>query len=179
MPKKYSTTTILVIVESPAKCKKIEEYLGPGYKCIASFGHLRELSSLKNIDINNNFEPTYTIIDNSIKKKQIENIRKEIKKADDVILSLDGDREGEKISYCVAQIFNLDIEKTKRIIFNEITEAALQKAIKNPTRINMNVVHAQQARQILDLLVGFQVSPILWKYISKDRKSTRLNSSHT
>ena len=109
MSKKYSTTTTLVIVESPAKCKKIEEYLGPGYKCIATYGHLRELSSLKNINFENNFEPTYTIIDNVIKKKQIENIKKEIKKADDVILSLDGDREGEKISYCAAQLFNLDI----------------------------------------------------------------------
>jgi DNA topoisomerase-1 len=172
MSKKYSTTTTLIIVESPAKCKKIEEYLGPGYKCIATYGHLRELSSLKNIDIENNFNPTYTIIDDTIKKKQIENIRKEIKKADEVILSLDGDREGEKISYCVAQIFGLNIEKTKRIIFNEITESALQKAIKNPTRINMNIVHAQQARQILDLLVGFQVSPMLWKYISKNSENS-------
>jgi len=172
MSKKYSTTTTLIIVESPAKCKKIEEYLGPGYKCIATYGHLRELPSLKNINFENNFEPSYTIIDNAIKKKQIENIRKEIKKADEVILSLDADREGEKISYCVAQIFDLNIEKTKRITFNEITESALQKAIKNPTRINMNIVHAQQARQILDLLVGFQVSPMLWKYISKNSENS-------
>lgn len=172
MPKKYSTTTALVIVESPAKCKKIEEYLGPGYKCVATYGHLRELTSLKNVDINNNFKPTYTIIDNAIKKKQIENIKKEIKKADEVILSLDGDREGEKIAYCTAQLFNLDIEKTKRITFNEITEAALQKAIKNPTKINMNIVNAQQTRQILDLLVGFQVSPMLWKYISNNSENS-------
>ena len=96
MPKKYSTTKTLVIVESPAKCKKIEEYLGPGYKCIATYGHLRELPSLKNIDINNNFNPTYTIIDSVIKKKQIEVLRKEIKNADEIILALDGDREGEK-----------------------------------------------------------------------------------
>lgn len=172
MSKKYSTTTTLIIVESPAKCKKIEEYLGPGYKCIATYGHLRELSSLKNIDIENNFNPNYTIINDTIKKKQIENIRKEIKKADEVILSLDGDREGEKIAYCVAQIFGLNVNKTKRIVFNEITESALQKAIKNPTRINMNIVHAQQARQILDLLVGFQVSPMLWKYISKNSENS-------
>jgi DNA topoisomerase-1 len=172
MSKKYSTTTTLIIVESPAKCKKIEEYLGPGYKCIATYGHLRELSSLKNINFENNFEPTYTIIDDNIKKKQIENIKKEIKKAHEVILSLDGDREGEKIAYCAAQIFGLNIEKTKRIVFNEITEPALLKAIKNPTRINMNIVHAQQARQILDLLVGFQVSPMLWKYISKNSENS-------
>jgi DNA topoisomerase-1 len=172
MSKKYSTTTTLIIVESPAKCKKIEEYLGPGYKCIATYGHLRELSSLKNINFENNFEPTYTIIDNAIKKKQIENIKKEIKKADEVILSCDLDREGEAICWHISQLFNLDINKTKRITFNEITEAALQKAIKTPTRINMNIVHAQQARQILDLLVGFQVSPMLWKYISKNSENS-------
>ena len=169
MSKKYSTTTTLVIVESPAKCKKIEEYLGPGYKCVASYGHLRELPSLKNIDIENNFNPTYTIIDNAIKKKQIEVLRKEIGNAHEVILSLDGDREGEKISYCVAQIFKLDINKTKRITFNEITESAIQHAIKNPRTIDMDLVHAQQARQILDLLVGFKVSPMLWKFISSPK----------
>ena len=166
MSKKYSTTTTLVIVESPAKCKKIEEYLGPGYKCVASYGHLRELYSLKNIDIQNNFNPTYTIIDSAIKKKQVELLRKEIKNAHEVILALDGDREGEKIAYCVAQIFKLDINKTKRITFNEITESAIQYAIKNPRTINMDIVNAQQARQILDILVGFKVSPMLWKFIS-------------
>jgi DNA topoisomerase-1 len=169
MSKKYQTTTTLVIVESPAKCKKIEEYLGPGYKCVASYGHLRELSSLKNIDIENNFTPTYTIIDNAIKKKQIDFIRKEIKKADEVILALDGDREGEKIAYCVAEILKLDINKTKRITFNEITESAIQNAIKNPRTIDMDLVNAQQARQILDILVGFKISPILWKCISSPK----------
>ena len=169
MPKKYQTTTTLVIVESPAKCKKIEEYLGPGYKCIATYGHLRELTSLKNIDFEDNFKPTYTIIDNAIKKKQIENIRKEIKKVDEVILALDGDREGEKIAYCVAEIFKLDINNTKRITFNEITESAIQNAIKNPRTIDMDLVNAQQARQILDILVGFKVSPILWKCISSPK----------
>jgi DNA topoisomerase-1 len=172
MSKKYSTTTTLVIVESPAKCKKIEEYLGPGYKCIASFGHLRELPSLKNINVTDNFIPTYTIIDNAIKKKQIENIKKEIKSVGEVILATDDDREGEAIAWHISQLFNLDVNKTKRIIFNEITEAALQKAIKNPTRINMRIVHAQQARQILDLLVGFQISPMLWKYISKNSENS-------
>jgi len=141
MPKKYSKlSTTLVIVESPAKCKTIEKYLGPGYKCIASYGHLRTIPSLKNIDFENNFEPTYTIIDNAIKKKQIEILRKEIKKADEVILGTDTDFEGEKISYCISQIFNLDVNKTKRITFNEITEAALQKAIKNPTTTNIRFI---------------------------------------
>jgi DNA topoisomerase-1 len=172
MSKKYSTTTTLVIVESPAKCKKIEEYLGPGYKCVASFGHLRELSSLKNIDIDNNFAPTYTIIDNAIKKKQIAFLKKEIENAHEVILASDDDREGSKIAYCIAQIFNLDINKTKRITFNEITESALKHAIKNPRTIDMDLVNAQQARQILDILVGFKVTPMLWKFINKNKDNS-------
>lgn len=172
MSKKYATTITVVIVESPAKCKKIEEYLGPCYKCIATYGHLRELSSLKNIDINNNFNPTYSIIDNEIKKKQLEKIRKEIKKADNVILATDADREGEFIGFSVIELFNLDVNKTKRIIFNEITETALQNAIKNTRLIDMNIVHAQQARQILDLLVGFQITPLLWKYITKKSENS-------
>ena len=168
MSKKYSTTTTLVIVESPAKCKKIEEYLGPGYKCLASYGHLQELSSLKNIDIENNFKPTYTVIDNAIKKKQIEILRKEIKNAKEVILASDGDREGEKIGYSIIELFKLPLT-TKRITFNEITESAIQYAIKNPRTINMDIVNAQQARQILDILVGFKVSPMLWKFISSPK----------
>ena len=168
MPKKYSTNTTLVIVESPAKCKKIEEYLGPGYKCVATYGHLRELSSLKNIDINNNFTPTYTISNNAIKQKQIEFLRKEIKNADEVVLSSDLDREGEAISYSIIELFKLPMD-TKRVTFNEITESAIQAAIKNPRTIDMNIVNAQQARQILDVLVGFKVSPMLWKFISSPK----------
>jgi DNA topoisomerase-1 len=175
MPKKYTTTTSLVIVESPAKCKKIEEYLGPGYKCIASFGHLRELPSLKNVDINNQFRPTYTISENALKKKQIELIKREIKKADEVIISSDSDREGEAIGHAIIELFNLPLT-TKRIIFNEITEKALQAAIKNPTTIDMNLVNAQQARQILDVLVGFKVTPILWKCIASPSKDNALSA---
>ena len=175
MSKKYFTTTTLVIVESPAKCKKIEEYLGPGYKCIATYGHLQELSSLKNIDIENNFTPTYTVIDNAIKKKQIEILRKEIKNAGEVILSSDNDREGEKISFSIIELFKLPLN-TKRITFNEITESAIQNAIKNPRTINMDIVHAQQARQILDILVGFKVSPMLWKFISSKGKENALSA---
>jgi DNA topoisomerase-1 len=168
MPKKYFTTTTLVIVESPAKCKKIEQYLGPGYKCLASYGHLQELSSLKNIDIENNFKPTYTVIDNTIKKKQIELLRKEIKNAKEVILASDGDREGEKIGYSIIELFKLPLT-TKRITFNEITESAIQYAIKNPKTINMDIVNAQQARQILDILVGFKITPMLWKFIASPK----------
>jgi DNA topoisomerase-1 len=177
MSKKYFTTKTLVIVESPAKCKKIEEYLGSGYKCVASYGHLRELPSLKNIDIENNFNPTYTVIDNAIKKKQIELLRKEIKNADEVILACDNDREGSAINWHLCQLFKLDINKTKRITFNEVTESALHTAIKNPTTINMNEVHAQQARQVLDILVGFKISPMLWKFISNAKGKTNALSA--
>jgi len=170
MSKKYSTTTTLVIVESPAKCKKIEEYLGPGYKCVASYGHLRTISTLKNIDIENNFTPTYTIIDNAIKKKQIAFLKKEIKNADEIILASDMDREGEMISLTIIELFKLPLN-TKRITFNEITESAIQQAIKNPRTIDMDLVHAQQARQVLDILVGFKISPILWKCIARNKDS--------
>jgi DNA topoisomerase-1 len=172
MSKKYSTTQTLVIVESPAKCKKIEEYLGGGYKCIACFGHVRELSSLKNINIENNFELNYTIIKDAIKQNQIEHIKKAINLSNDVIIATDDDREGEAIGWHICDIFNLNIEKIKRIVFHEITESALQKAILNPKLINLNVVNSQKSRQVLDLLVGFKISPMLWKFISKYRKTS-------
>jgi DNA topoisomerase I len=171
MSKKYSTTTTLLIVESPAKCKKIEEYLGPGYKCIASFGHLRELPSLSNIKIEEGFKPTYQIINNALKKKQIDLLRKEIKKADEVIIATDNDREGEGIGYHLLELFNLPLS-TKRIVFNEVTEKALQQAVKTPRTIDMSMVHAQQARQILDLLVGFKITPMLWKFISQNSEKS-------
>jgi DNA topoisomerase-1 len=171
MSKKYSTTKTLLIVESPAKCKKIEEYLGPGYKCIASFGHLRELPSLANIKIEEDFKPTYQIINNALKKKQIDLLRKEIKNADEVIIATDNDREGEGIAYHLLELFHM-LPTTKRIVFNEVTEKALQQAVKNPRTIDMNMVHAQQARQILDLLVGFKITPMLWKFISQNSEKS-------
>ena len=171
MSKKYSTSKTLLIVESPAKCKKIEEYLGPGYKCIASFGHLRELPSLSNIKIEEDFKPTYQIINNTLKKKQIELLKKEIKNADEVIIATDNDREGEGIAYHLLELFHMP-PTTKRIVFNEVTEKALQQAVKNPRTIDMNMVHAQQARQILDLLVGFKITPMLWKFISQNSEKS-------
>jgi DNA topoisomerase-1 len=159
--------TSLVIVESPAKCKKIESYLGPGYKVIASFGHLRTISNLKDIDVNNNFKTKYSIIQEELKLKQIEKIRDEITKADDVIIATDDDREGEAIGWHICDLFNLSLTNTKRIIFHEITESAIQSAISHPKQINMNLVNAQQGRQILDMLVGFTISPILWNCVSK------------
>ena len=161
----------LVIVESPSKCKKIEKYLNDNdilniYEVVATMGHITELNSLKNINIENNFNCIYDISDS--KKKQVELIRKKIKSVSEVILALDGDREGESIAYHVCSIFKLDVLKTKRIIFNEITEKAIMKAVQNPTIINMDIVHAQQARQIMDLLVGFKLSPTIWKHISNE-----------
>jgi DNA topoisomerase-1 len=172
MPKKYTTTTSLVIVESPAKCKKIEEYLGLGYKCIASYGHLRTITSLKDIDIDNNFTTKYNVIDEPIKKKQIEKIRKAINDSVEVILATDSDREGEAIAWHLCEIFKLDVTTTKRILFNKITKSAIQEAIQNPSRINIDLVQAQQTRQILDIIVGFKLSPILWEHLTKKKESS-------
>ena len=165
-------TYSLVIVESPAKCKKIENYLGPGYKVIASFGHLRTISGLESIDIQNGFNTTYSVIQEPLKLKQIEKIRAEILKSDDVIIATDDDREGEAIGWHICDLFGLSITNTKRIIFHEITESAIQSAISHPKRINMNLVEAQKARQILDLLVGFNITPILWNCISKNHEQS-------
>jgi DNA topoisomerase-1 len=155
---------ILVIVESPAKCKKIESYLGVGYKCIASYGHIREMDGLKSIDIGNTFQPTYRSM--LSKKKYINSLRTNIQKANEVILATDDDREGEAIAWHICMLFNLSIQRTKRIIFHEITKPAIKKALNNPTHLNINKIYSQQSRQVLDLLVGFKVSPVLWKNIS-------------
>ena len=161
----------LVIVESPSKCKKIEKYLNDNddlniYEVVATMGHINELKSLENIDIKNNFTCKYDLIE--AKKKNTDAIKKKIKTVDEVIIACDADREGEGISYAICEVFKLSITKTKRIIFNEITEQAILEAIKNPRSINMNIVHAQQTRQILDLIVGFKVTPTLWKHISRN-----------
>jgi DNA topoisomerase-1 len=157
----------LVIVESPAKCKKIESYLGSDYKVIASFGHLTHIAKLEDININDNFKTTYSIIQETLKLKQIEKIRTEIEKSIEVIIATDDDREGEAIGWHICQLFGLCADTTKRIIFHEITQSAIQNAIVNPKTINIELVKAQQTRQILDLLVGFKISPFLWKAISK------------
>ena len=148
----------LVIVESPAKCKKIESYLGNGYKCIASFGHIYRLSD---VDNSNNYKPEFKTLPE--KGKYIKNLRASIKKAKEVILATDDDREGEAIAWHICRLAKLPINTTKRIIFHEITKAALQKAIRNPTTINMEKVNAQLGRQVLDRMVGFTISPTLWK----------------
>jgi len=161
----------LVIVESPAKCKKIEGYLGPGYKCLASFGHLRELKSLKDIDIQNEFIPNYSLCEEDSKVKNIKALRIAIHNAEEVLLATDDDREGEAIAWHICKVFDLPVETTKRIIFHEITENALQSAVAHPRKINLNLVQSQQARQILDLVVGFKITPTLWSSISKNTKT--------
>lgn len=168
--KKMSHT--LVIVESPAKCKKIESYLGKDYKVIASFGHIRTIKDLKSIDIKNNFETKYSQIDDTFKVKQIEILRKGICDASEVILATDDDREGEAIAWHICEFFGLSVSTTKRIIFHEITETAIKDAIRKPKLIDMKQVNAQQSRQILDMLVGYTISPILWSHISKKSKNS-------
>lgn len=160
----------LIIVESPAKCQKIENYLGSSlYKCIASYGHLREMNTKKGLscinfeNFNINYQPVFK------QYKNIEKLKSEINKAKDVIIATDDDREGEAIGWHICKMFNLPIEKTERIIFHEVTKPALEKAIKNPIRINMNMVNSQQTRQIIDLIVGFNMSPLLWKHIKSGK----------
>ena len=159
---------IAVLVESPAKCGKIEKFLGAGYKCMATFGHIRSLDNLNNIDIENNFKPTFTNV--PTKSNQIRKLKSFIAQADDVLLAADDDREGEAIAWHVCKLFKLPVNTTKRIIFHEITQTALKQAVQSPTRINMELVRAQQARQILDILVGFKLSPILWSKIQYKTK---------
>ena len=162
---------ILVIVESPSKCKKIESFLNNGnqenntteYKCIASCGHIQELNGLESIDINNNF--TLSFIKSESKKDQISKLGQAIKKASEVILATDDDREGEAIAWHICNVYKLPITTTKRILFHEITESALKKAIRTPTTLNMSIVNAQFARQTLDILVGYKLSPLLWKHV--------------
>jgi DNA topoisomerase I len=160
----------LIIVESPAKCTKIEKFLGAGYKVLGSYGHITHLSNLKQIDFANNYKPNFEIVES--KQMQINKIKRAINNASETILATDDDREGEAIAWHICQVFNLPIENTKRIIFHEITEGAIKNAITNPTIINMNLVYAQQGRQILDLIVGFKITPLLWKYIVANTKNS-------
>lgn len=168
----------LVIVESPAKAKTIEKFLGKGYTVKASIGHIRDLPKSKlGVDIENNFEPSYITIRG---KASIANeLKKEAKKADKVFLATDPDREGEAISWHLAYILGLDEEEKNRIEFNEITKEAIKNAIKNPRKIDKNLVDAQQARRILDRLVGYKISPILWAKVRKGLSAGRVQSAAT
>lgn len=152
----------LLIVESPAKAKTIEGYLGKDFMVKSSFGHIRDLAKGDDaIDVNNDFAQKYEVPED--KRAVVSELKKLAKDAEMVWLASDEDREGEAISWHLLQTLGLDESKTKRIVFHEITKPAILKAIENPRSIDYGLVHAQQARRVLDRLVGFELSPILWK----------------
>lgn len=165
----------LVIVESPAKAKTIEKFLGKDFQVESSFGHIADLPSKEiGVDINNNFKPKYEV--SSDKKALVKKLKDLSKKAEMVWLASDEDREGEAISWHLAEELKLNPEKTKRIVFHEITKSAIQKAIENPRGINYDLVNAQQARRVLDRLVGYELSPVLWKKVKGGLSAGRVQS---
>ena len=165
----------LVIVESPAKAKTIEKFLGSDYKVTSSYGHIRDLKKHDfSIDINNKFQPIYEIP--SDKQQLVDDLRKEAKKADLVWLASDEDREGEAISWHLYEVLGLTPEKTRRIVFHEITKTAILNAIKTPRTIDQHLVNAQTARRVLDRIVGFELSPVLWRKVKPALSAGRVQS---
>ena len=165
----------LVIVESPAKAKTIEGYLGQDYVVRSSYGHVRDLPKDNNaVDVANGFKPTYVV--DADKRELISQLKKLAKEAEMVWLASDDDREGEAISWHLSETLNLKAEKTKRIVFREITKPAILAAIDNPRQINLNLVNAQQARRVLDRLVGFELSPVLWRKVKAGLSAGRVQS---
>jgi DNA topoisomerase-1 len=161
MAKSSASKKSLVIVESPAKAKTINKYLGPEYEVKASMGHVRDLPSKGlNVDIENNFEPTYDIMPG--KKRTVTSLKAAAKKCDKLFLATDLDREGEAIAWHLTELLGVPEKKTYRVIFNAITHSAIERAFAEPGKLNMDKVMAQQARRILDRIVGYQISPILW-----------------
>ncbi len=165
----------LVIVESPAKAKTIEKYLGKDFRVVSSFGHIRDLKK-KNlgIDIENNFSPEYEIPKE--KAKVVGELRKAASESKNIWIASDEDREGEAIAWHLASVLSLDLETTKRIVFHEITKDAISDAVLSPRRIDMNLVNSQQARRILDRIVGFEISPVLWKKVQPALSAGRVQS---
>lgn len=158
----------LLIVESPAKAKTIEKILGSNFEVRSCYGHIRDLEKDDmGIDVNNNYAPRYIVSDD--KMKVVKDLKQLAKKASEVWLASDEDREGESISWHLAEVLGLDTKTTKRIVFHEITAPAIKKAVDNPRKIDMNLVNAQQARRVLDRLVGFELSPVLWRKIGMQR----------
>ena len=165
----------LVIVESPAKAKTINKYLGSGFEVKASMGHVRDLPSKGiNIDIENNFEPTYEIT--SGRKRTVTALKSSAKQCQNVFLATDLDREGEAIAWHLKECLGLKDENTYRVVFNEITKNAIQKAFENPGKLDMDRVLAQQARRVLDRIVGYQISPLLWKKVARGLSAGRVQS---
>jgi DNA topoisomerase-1 len=175
MSKTTTTEYTLVLVESPSKCSTIEKYLGNKYRVMATYGHFRSLKSLKDIVFSKDLS-TLTLnfeLDDSRKEKHIRDIKRAMESATDgVVLATDDDREGEAIAWHICDYFGLSVVDTPRIIFHEITKEAITQAIQNPVRINMNLVHAQFTRQVLDLFIGFKISPLLWTYVSNNDKNS-------
>jgi len=159
----------LLIVESPSKCAKIEDYLGPEYQCISSKGHFREIDGLGAIDLKHQFQPTYTLIPE--KADHVAQMRKTIAAypKHHILIATDDDREGEAIAWHICDEFGLPLDTTPRIVFHEITKPAVLKAVENPTTLNLSLVSAAKARQVLDMMVGFKLSPLLWRNISKTK----------
>src|SRR5690606_36148819 len=165
----------LVIVESPAKAKTIQKYLGEDFEVESSFGHIVDLPKKgMGIEIDNNFKPIYEVSDD--KKEVVKKLKEKTKKAETIWLASDEDREGEAIAWHLYNVLELDKKETHRIVFNEITKKAIQNAVQNPRKIDVNLVDAQQARRVLDRLVGFEVSPILWKKIKPGLSAGRVQS---
>ncbi len=164
----------LVIVESPAKAKTIEKFLGEGFKVMSSYGHIRDLKKHELSIDENSLEPEYEIPDE--KKKLVSELKSQAKKADQVWLASDEDREGEAISWHLCEVLGLDEQKTKRIVFHEITKPAILEAIEHPRTLDMHLVNAQQARRVLDRLVGFKLSPVLWRKVKPALSAGRVQS---
>ena len=165
----------LVIVESPAKAKTIAGYLGKDFEVKSSYGHIRDLPKDDlSIDIENNFEPTYAIT--ADKKDVIKDLIKSVKKSDLVYLASDDDREGEAISWHLSKALDLKDQNTRRIVFREITKNAIKNAIDNPRTIDQNLVDAQQARRVLDRIVGYELSPVLWRKVKGGLSAGRVQS---
>jgi DNA topoisomerase-1 len=169
----------LVIVESPAKSKTIQKYLGSDFAVTSSIGHIRSIvkktkDGTPPIDVDNNFETVYEV--DSEKKKVVTQLRKDVKAAETVWLATDEDREGEAIAWHLCEVLKLDPEKTNRIVFHEITKEAIQNAVKNPRTVDMSLVRAQQARQILDRIVGFELSPVVWQKVPGGKSAGRVQS---
>jgi len=165
----------LIIVESPAKAKTIQKFIGKGYEVISSKGHVRDLPEKDlGISVHKDFEPHYEVMPD--KKKLISDIKKMANEADEVLLATDDDREGEAISWHIMEAAGIPAEKTKRIIFHEITKKAIEHALSNPRGLDIDLVHAQQARRILDRLVGFELSPVLWRKVKPQLSAGRVQS---
>ncbi len=169
----------VVIVESPAKAKTIEKYLGPDFRVLSSVGHIRSIPKKTKdgkppVDIQNNFETQYEV--DPEKRKIITELKKAVKEADQVWLATDEDREGEAIAWHLCEVLKLDPKTTKRIVFHEITKSAIEEAVKNPRTVDMSLVQAQQARQILDRIVGFELSPVVWQKVPGGKSAGRVQS---